>query len=76
MGKTLTDAVQETLKAGGYYYGAIDGIFGAKTEQAVQAFQAEHFLESDGIIELFTWYALSKLETHASRCSLNAFRGY
>ncbi|MBW4503738.1 MAG: peptidoglycan-binding protein [Scytonema hyalinum WJT4-NPBG1] len=73
---TIVKAVQEALKAGGYYYGAIDGIFGAKTEEAVQAFQAEHFLASDGIIELFTWYALSKLETHASRCSLNAFRGY
>ena len=72
---TIVQAVQEALKAGGYYHGAMDGIFGAKTEEAVQAFQSEHFLASDGIIELFTWYALSKLETHASRCSLNAFRG-
>ncbi|NJM71382.1 MAG: peptidoglycan-binding protein [Scytonema sp. RU_4_4] len=72
---TVVKAVQETFKVGGYYFGAIDGIFGAKTEAAVLAFQAECSLASDGIIEPFTWNALSKLDSHSSRCSVNAFRG-
>ncbi|ARV58775.1 hypothetical protein BZZ01_09095 [Nostocales cyanobacterium HT-58-2] len=72
---TIVKAVQEALKVGAYYFGAVDGVFGAKTYEAVQAFQAEHSLESDGIIGSLTWNALSKLDTHASRCSVNVFRG-
>ncbi|MGH8000367.1 MAG: peptidoglycan-binding domain-containing protein [Brasilonema sp.] len=72
---TVVKAVQQALKVGGYYFGAIDGIFGVKTEAAVLAFQAECSLASDGIIEPFTWSALSKLDSHSSRCSMNAFRG-
>ena len=72
---TVVKAVQEPLQVGGYYFGAIDGIFGAKTEAAVLAFQAEHCLESEGIVEALTWNALSKLDSHGSRCRVNAFRG-
>ncbi|WP_071599854.1 peptidoglycan-binding domain-containing protein [Mastigocladopsis repens] len=73
---TIVKAVQEALNVGGYYFGVIDGVFGAKTDEAVQAFQAEHYLVSDGIIEPLTWYALSKLDVYASRCSVNIFREY
>ncbi|GAB1538578.1 hypothetical protein NUACC21_12400 [Scytonema sp. NUACC21] len=71
----IVKAVQEALKAGGYYYGKVDGLFGAKTENAVRAFQAEHYLVSNGVIQSRTWSLLSKLEVHACRCSINAFSG-
>ena len=41
--------LQETLNAMGYDCGTADGIFGAKTEAAVRAFQAENGLTADGI---------------------------
>ncbi|MEC4816894.1 MAG: peptidoglycan-binding protein [Scytonema sp. PMC 1069.18] len=66
-------AVQEALASGGYYYGTIDGVFGIKTEEAVQAFQSEHYLVCNGIIETLTWNALSKFEVHSCYCSVNAF---
>ncbi|KYC37564.1 hypothetical protein WA1_39530 [Scytonema hofmannii PCC 7110] len=69
----IVKAVQEALKAGGYYYGTVDGVFEVKTENAVRAFQAEHYLVSNGIIESRTWRVLSKLEVHACRCNINAF---
>jgi peptidoglycan hydrolase-like protein with peptidoglycan-binding domain len=73
---TIVKAVQEALKIGGYYFGIIDGVFATKTADAVQALQAEHYLVTDGIIEAFTWNALSRLEVYASRCSINAFSEY
>ncbi|MBW4631540.1 MAG: peptidoglycan-binding protein [Iphinoe sp. HA4291-MV1] len=73
---TVVKASQEALEVGDYYFGAIDGIFGVKTEAAVQAFQVEHSLASNGIIDPLTWNALSRLDAHASRCGVNAFRGY
>ncbi|MBD2775148.1 peptidoglycan-binding domain-containing protein [Iningainema tapete] len=66
-------AVQEVLKASNYYFGAVDGIFGDKTEEAVQVFQAEHLLPVDGAIATLTWNALSKLDFHASTCSMESF---
>ncbi|KAF3888973.1 MULTISPECIES: peptidoglycan-binding domain-containing protein [Nostocales] len=72
---SVVQALQEALKAGGYYSGTVDGVFEAKTENAVRAFQAEHYLVSNGIIESRTWRMLSKLEVHACRCNINAFSG-
>ena len=40
-------------------YGA-DGKFGAKTEEAVKAFQRDHSLTADGIVGPATWDALDK----------------
>jgi peptidoglycan hydrolase-like protein with peptidoglycan-binding domain len=36
--------------------GPIDGIFGAKTEAAVRAYQTDHGVESDGIVGDRTWW--------------------
>lgn len=55
--------VQKVLKDGGYDTGAIDGIFGEKTETVVKAFQKDKKLVVDGIIANKTWEALSKLAT-------------
>lgn len=50
--------LQQTLMALGYGCGKIDGIFGAKTLEAVKAFQADQELAVDGIVGAKTWAAL------------------
>lgn len=52
---------QTYLKNAGYDVGAIDGIFGKKTDAAVRIFQSDHINECktiDGIIGAKTWKAL------------------
>jgi peptidoglycan hydrolase-like protein with peptidoglycan-binding domain len=51
--------IQKMLAAHGFDPGSKDGIFGAKTERAVMAFQRAKGLEADGIIGPKTWSALS-----------------
>ncbi len=41
--------IQTRLKDWGYYTGAIDGIYGTKTRDAVRAFQRKHGLTADGV---------------------------
>lgn len=41
--------VQQKLKNWGYYTGAVDGIFGPKTKEAVMYFQRKNGLTADGI---------------------------
>ena len=50
--------LQELLNAKGYDCGSVDGIFGAKTKAAVQAFQEANSLASDGIAGPLTWSKL------------------
>lgn len=55
------DAVRElqtALKAGGYYAGRIDGVFGPVTYDAVTGFQRSNGLAADGIVGVHTWAAL------------------
>ena len=40
--------------------GAIDGVFGSKTESAVKEFQKNNGIEEDGIVGANTWSALTK----------------
>lgn len=42
--------IQTKLKRWGYYTGAIDGIYGSKTRQAVRYFQSKNGLVVDGIV--------------------------
>ena len=51
--------VQQMLKNLGYYSGAVDGDFGAGTENAVKAFQKQNGLEADGKVGTQT---LAKLQ--------------
>ena len=51
--------LQQRLTAKGYGVGAIDGIFGVKTLEAVKAFQAENGLTVDGIVGPKTWVKLN-----------------
>ena len=50
--------LQRLLVKWGYNPGPIDGIFGAKTEQAVLQFQRDRGLTADGIVGPITWRAL------------------
>lgn len=50
--------VQQKLKNWGYYTGAVDGIFGAKTKAAVVYFQKKNGLTADGIVGNKTLAAL------------------
>ncbi len=47
--------LQQRLATKGYSVGAIDGIFGIKTLEAVKAFQADSGLVIDGIVGPKTW---------------------
>ena len=51
-------AWQTFLNLNGYDCGMNDGIFGAKTEKAVKAWQKNHGLKADGIIGPNTWATL------------------
>jgi hypothetical protein len=52
--------VQTLLQQAGYDPGAIDGIFGANTENAVKAFQRDHHLAVDGAVGPMTYAALTQ----------------
>lgn len=50
--------VQRRLKEWGYYSGAVDGIYGKQTVEAVKAFQRKNGLTPDGIAGKSTYAAL------------------
>ncbi len=53
--------LQETLKQLNFYSGAIDGIFGAQTKDAVIRFQETYGLVADGIVGPNTWSKLNEV---------------
>lgn len=59
-GSSGTDVktLQQKLKNWGYYGGAVDGVFGAKTKAAVILFQKRNGLTADGIVGAKTLAAL------------------
>ena len=50
--------LQKKLKQWGYYAGAVDGVFGSRTEAAVRLFQRKNGLTADGIVGAKTAAAL------------------
>ena len=56
------EEVQSILGRLGYYDGAIDGIYGEQTRDAVIAFQRDYGLVADGIVGPNTYEALGKVE--------------
>jgi len=56
-GATVTE-IQTRLKNWGYYSGAIDGVYGSKTEEAVKYFQRKNGLAVDGQVGSATLAAL------------------
>lgn len=51
-------AVQDRLRQLGYYHGNVDGVWGAETQQALQAFQQGHGLQPDAQLNPMTVSAL------------------
>lgn len=53
--------IQQKLRSLGYYYGAVDGVFGTETKKAVIAFQKNCGLTPDGIVgnKTLTYLGLS-----------------
>ncbi len=56
--------VQRRLKQWGYYKGAVDGIFGSATKQAVISFQKKNGLTADGIVGKATYKALGMNDSY------------
>lgn len=54
--------VQNRLKSGGYYQGLCHGRFDHATEKAVRAFERDHGLPVDGVINLHDYIALGLVE--------------
>ena len=57
--------LQEILTMCGYSCGAVDGVFGTKTYNALVAFQTDKLLDPDGICGPKTWEALKIAEAQA-----------
>ncbi|MEG1772685.1 MAG: M14 family metallopeptidase [Clostridia bacterium] len=55
---TDVELIQLALSRAGYYPGNIDGIFGEKTKSALESFQRENALTSDGIVGVLTFSRL------------------
>ena len=55
---TAVEYLQQKLYSKLYNTGAIDGIFGTNTENAVREFQQENGLVADGIVGPLTWRAI------------------
>ena len=51
---------QDDLNTLGYATGGLDGIFGARTQEAVRNFQSSRGLSVDGIVGCNTWRALQE----------------
>ena len=51
--------IQTKLKRWGYYSGTVDGVYGAKTVEAVKYFQRQNGLTADGICGCRTWKKLT-----------------
>jgi peptidoglycan hydrolase-like protein with peptidoglycan-binding domain len=54
--------LQEALKALGHDPGPVDGVFGARTEDAVRAFQQAKGIAVDGIVGRVTWINIDEAD--------------
>jgi peptidoglycan hydrolase-like protein with peptidoglycan-binding domain len=54
--------LQEALKVLGHDPGPIDGVFGARTESAVKAFQQQREITADGIVGRVTWINIDEAD--------------
>lgn len=64
--------IQTKLKRWGYYTGAVDGIYGPKTKQAVRYFQSKNGLAVDGIVGKKTAAAMGLSLSPSSSSSISS----
>ena len=64
---------QDDLNTLGFATGGLDGIFGARTEEAVRNYQRQSGLVADGIVGCNTWRALQNavVGTGATNTTIN-----
>jgi hypothetical protein len=55
----LIRTTQQTLRDGGFYHDILDGIYGNKTELALQGFQERNHLTPTGKVDDRTWQSLT-----------------
>jgi peptidoglycan hydrolase-like protein with peptidoglycan-binding domain len=68
-----TAALQGALSEGGYYSGAVDGVYGPSTVEAVEALQKKHGLPVTGTVDKATAAALqSDLQAKGGAAALEA----
>ncbi len=68
--------VQQKLKQWGYYDGAVDGVFGQETYDALVYFQRRNGLTADGVAGSQTLAALGLSDTSASAVSASTTSSY
>ncbi len=78
---TPVRTIQEQLNMIATHYPAIpklrvDGVYGAKTQEAVQTFQKIFNLPQSGIVDFATWYAISNIYVGITKMSEPVFRRY
>ena len=73
---SLVKTVQTKLKNWGYYTGAVDGIYGAKTVAAVKYFQRRNGLTADGVVGSKTAAALGVSLTSSSSSGYSSNDSY
>ena len=66
--------IQTKLKRWGYYSGSVDGVYGAKTVEAVKYFQRQNGLTADGVCGAKTLAALGISSSGSSSTSTSASR--
>ena len=69
---TTVKTIQQKLKNWGYYTGAVDGIYGAKTKEAVKYFQRRNKLTVDGVAGPKTLAAMGIRSSSGSSGSLSS----
>ena len=65
--------IQRKLKNWGYYKGAVDGIYGSKTKEAVRYFQRKNNLSVDAIVGAKTLAALGMSSSSSSESSSSSY---
>lgn len=64
-----TKTIQQKLKSWGYYKGSVDGVYGARTREAVKAFQRKNGLTADGVVGPATAKAMGISSTSTATTS-------
>ena len=64
-----TKTIQQKLKSWGHYKGSVDGVYGAKTREAVKAFQRKNGLTADGVVGSATAKAMGISSTSTTTTS-------